>query len=45
MPSPPHRFSVSYRDRDGKEKALSLPLSSLKKKYLSALSGHMETLH
>ncbi len=40
----PHRFSVSYRDRDGKEKALSLPLSSLKKKYLSALSGHMETL-
>lgn len=40
----PHRFSLTYRDRDGKEKALALPLSSLKKKYLSALSGPMETL-
>ncbi len=39
-----HRFSVHYRDRENKDKELRLPLSSIAQKYLTALTGQMETL-
>lgn len=39
-----HRFSVHYRDRENKDKEIRLPLSSIAQKYLTALTGQMETL-
>jgi hypothetical protein len=39
-----HRFSVHYRDRENKDKEIRLPLASIAQKYLTALTGQMETL-
>ena len=39
-----HRFFLHYRDREKKDKEIRLPLSAIAKKYLTALTGQMETL-